>query len=76
MQSEIEGAAGSKGARWTGWVMSAIPTLLILLSGVMKLIVHQHYLVAFDPETSKAVFDVETKGERCPLFRNGAGERR
>src|SRR5437773_7326421 len=31
-------AAVSKGALWTGWVMSALPALFLLFDGAMKLV--------------------------------------
>jgi len=38
MQSDLQTAPTSKGMLWTGYVMSAVPGLLMLLDGTMKLI--------------------------------------
>jgi sorbitol-specific phosphotransferase system component IIC len=38
MQAATQTAAVSKGSLWTGYVLSAIPTLLILMGAVMDLI--------------------------------------
>jgi hypothetical protein len=38
MASETPTAAASKKMLWTGYIMSALPVLLLLLSGVMKLV--------------------------------------
>src|SRR5437870_5620934 len=38
MQSDPPRAAGSKGAFWTGWVLSALPALFLLFDGAMKLV--------------------------------------
>ena len=37
MQSMTQALPVSKVARWTGWVLSAIPVLLVLMGSVMKL---------------------------------------
>jgi hypothetical protein len=37
MQTTDQPAAVSKAALWTGWVMSAIPVLMLIMSGAMKL---------------------------------------
>jgi hypothetical protein len=38
MQSDLQTAPTSKAMLWTGYVMSAVPGLLMLLDGVMKII--------------------------------------
>ena len=38
MQSIAQAASVSKTARWAGWVMTAIPVLLVLMASVMKLV--------------------------------------
>ena len=38
MQSMTPAAPVSKAAQWTGWVLSAIPVLLILMASTMKLV--------------------------------------
>jgi hypothetical protein len=38
MQPETSSPAVSKGALWTGWVMSALPALFLLFDGAMKLV--------------------------------------
>ena len=38
MQSEPQTAPVSKVMHWTGWVLSGIPSLFLLLDGVMKLV--------------------------------------
>ena len=38
MPSETQPAPASKGLLWAGWVMSALPSLFLLLDGVMKLV--------------------------------------
>ena len=38
MQSETHAAPISKGALWTGWVMSIVPGLFLLLDAVMKFV--------------------------------------
>jgi hypothetical protein len=38
MQSETQPAPVSKGALWTGWVLSALPALFLLFDGAMKLV--------------------------------------
>jgi hypothetical protein len=38
MQSDIEAAPVSKATLWAGYVASALPVLVLLLSGVMKLV--------------------------------------
>ena len=38
MQSDLQTAPTSKGMLWTGYVMSAVPGLLMLLDGTMKII--------------------------------------
>ena len=37
MPSDMQPAPVSKGTFWTGWVMSALPALFLLMDGVMKL---------------------------------------
>jgi hypothetical protein len=37
MQTEPEAAAGSKKVLWVGWIMSALPAALLIMSGTMKL---------------------------------------
>lgn len=37
MQAEPEAAGGSKKALWVGWIMSALPSALLIMSGTMKL---------------------------------------
>ena len=38
MQSHAQAAPGSKGMRWAGWAMSALPALFLLLDAVGKLV--------------------------------------
>src|SRR5258708_1995866 len=38
MPLDTQSTPVSKGARWAGWVMSALPALFLLADGVMKLI--------------------------------------
>jgi hypothetical protein len=38
MQSDLQTTPASKAALWTGRVMSALPVLMLILSGSMKLI--------------------------------------
>src|SRR5438105_3996044 len=38
LQSETRPAPVSAAAYWAGWILSAIPVLLLLVSGVMKLL--------------------------------------
>jgi hypothetical protein len=38
MQSDTQTAPASKVMLWTGWIMSALPTLFLLFDGVMKLV--------------------------------------
>src|SRR5262249_55899855 len=38
MPLEAQSAPVSKGLFWTGWVMSALPALFLLVDGVMKLV--------------------------------------
>src|SRR5262245_52851196 len=38
MSSENQTAPGSKKLFWAGWVLSVLPALLLLMSGVMKLV--------------------------------------
>jgi hypothetical protein len=38
MQSMTQAAPVSKAAQWTGWVLSAIPVLMILMASLMKLV--------------------------------------
>src|SRR5215831_4544884 len=38
MPSEAQSAPVSKGLFWTGWVMSALPALFLLVDGAMKLV--------------------------------------
>jgi hypothetical protein len=37
MLSATQPAAVSKGVRWSGWILSAMPALFLLVDGVMKL---------------------------------------
>lgn len=38
MSSDTQSAPVSKGMLWTGWVMSAVPALFLLVDGAMKLV--------------------------------------
>ncbi|HKB41830.1 MAG TPA: DoxX family protein [Gemmataceae bacterium] len=38
MRSDTQPAPVSKGMLWTGWILSALPALFLLVDGVMKLI--------------------------------------
>jgi hypothetical protein len=38
MQADVQTAPVSKTAFWAGWVVSALPVLMLLMSGVMKLL--------------------------------------
>ena len=38
MQSDTQPAPVSKGRLWAGWIMSALPSLFLLVDGVMKLV--------------------------------------
>lgn len=38
MQSDTQSAPGSKKMLWTGRIISALPVLMLLMSGVMKLV--------------------------------------
>jgi hypothetical protein len=38
MQSVAQIGAASKGRFWTGWILTGLPALLLLLDGVMKLV--------------------------------------
>jgi hypothetical protein len=38
METQTSFTAASKRARWIGWIMSVLPVLLFLMSGVMKLV--------------------------------------
>jgi hypothetical protein len=38
MQSDTQPAPVSKGMLWTGWIMSGLPSLFLLVDGVMKLV--------------------------------------
>ena len=36
METTTQSAPVSKAARWTGWIMSILPVLMLVMSGVMK----------------------------------------
>jgi hypothetical protein len=38
MTSDLQPAPASKAMLWTGWILSILPSLLLLLSGTMKLV--------------------------------------
>jgi hypothetical protein len=38
MTSDLQPAPASKAMFWTGWILSILPSLLLLLSGTMKLV--------------------------------------
>ncbi len=38
MQSDTQAAPVSKGMLWPGWIMSALPSLFLVVDGVMKLV--------------------------------------
>lgn len=38
MQSDTQPASVSKGMFWAGWIISALPSLFLLMDGVMKLL--------------------------------------
>lgn len=47
MHSMVESTSVSKAALWAGWVMSAIPILMILFGSIMKLIRHPSVIDGF-----------------------------
>jgi uncharacterized membrane protein YphA (DoxX/SURF4 family) len=48
MQTELQAPPASKAKLWAGYVASALPVLMLLLSGVMKLIKAAPVVEAFD----------------------------
>ena len=38
MQSDRQDSSISKGILWAGWIISALPSLFLLMDGVMKLL--------------------------------------
>jgi len=64
MQSETEVAGGSKKLYWAGWVMSALPSAMLIFSGVMKLtqseqIVEGFTHLGYDPKIAMGLGIVE-----------------